>query len=244
MNNWIVLLFIYSTRSQDFNNYNACPHPCECYVKYTANGPIVHVFCSISKLSYFDFSRLETNVTSVLHLTCESLLHSSLQDRIFQHLYSFNAFELSGCSFDYIHKHAFYGLPNLRELNINRARNLSIHDEAFLDTPNMRRLVITNSGVTQFPSLYGLNKIQFINFTNNFIKDISNANFMECDEELTDLYVLILNNNQIHDINVTFGIFTPNLKYLSIADNMVAHISSQSLLNLTYLELLDLTGNH
>ncbi|CAC5412113.1 unnamed protein product [Mytilus coruscus] len=108
----------------------------------------------------------------------------------------------------------------------------------------MRRLVITNSGVTQFPSLYGLNKIQFINFTNNFIKDISNANFMECDEELTDLYVLILNNNQIHDINVTFGIFTPNLKYLSIADNMVAHISSQSLLNLTYLELLDLTGNN
>ncbi|CAC5361609.1 unnamed protein product [Mytilus coruscus] len=245
-NNWIVLLFIYSTRSQDFNNYNynACPHPCECYVTYTANGPIVHVFCSISKLSNFDFSRLETNVSSVLHITCESLLHSHLKDILFQQLYSFNAFELSDCSFDYIHEHAFYGLRNLRELNINRARNLSIHDKAFLVTPNIRRLVITNSGVTQFPPLYGLNKIQFINFTNNFIMDISNDNFMECDEELTDLFVLILNNNQIHGINVTFGRFTPNLKYFSITDNMIAHISSQSLLNLTYLELFDLTGNH
>ncbi|XP_071135459.1 toll-like receptor Tollo isoform X2 [Mytilus edulis] len=243
MNNWIVLLFIYSTRSHDFNNYKACPRPCECYVTYTADEPTVHVFCSIAKLSNFDFSRLETNVTSVLHITCESLLHSYLQDRIFQHLYSFSAFELSDCSFDNIHEHAFYGLRNLRELYINKARDLSIHDKAFFNTPNIRRLVITNSGVTQFPPLFGLNKIQFINFTNNVIKDISNDNFIECDEPLNDLFVLILNNNRIHGINVTFGRFTPNLKYLSIADNMVADISSQSLLNLTYLELLDLTGN-
>jgi Leucine-rich repeat (LRR) protein len=52
--------------------------------------------------------------------------------------------------------------------------------------------------------LNGLQYLEFINFTNNVIENINNIGMLDNNEIVQHLYVVILNNNLISEINLTF----------------------------------------
>ena len=225
---WISSLLFCIVRSQYVNDY-PCPHPCDCSVSYDSEEPIVDVFCTISSINgnQTDFSQLETNITSILHIDCAHYLHSFLCDRGFERLYSFKAVSFRSCRFDAIHEHALRGLDALTELRIDGAKDLKIHENAFVNTPNLRRLTIINSGMHEFPVLNGLQYLEFINFTNNVIENINNIG--------------MLDNNEI---NLTFHSTIPVIKYIALADNRISYISPIAFKLLNFLEFLDLSGNN
>lgn len=242
---WISSLLFCLVRSQYINDY-PCPHPCDCSVSYDSKEPIVDVFCAISSINgnQTDFSQLETNITSILHIDCAPHLHSFLCDRGFERLYSFKAVSFRSCRFDAIHEHALRGLDALTELRIDGAKNLKIHRNAFVNTPNLRRLTIINSGMHEFPVLNGLQYLEFINFTNNVIENINNIRMLDNNEIFHHLYVVILNNNLISEINLTFHSTIPVIKYIALADNRISYISPIAFKLLNFLEFLDLSGNN
>ena len=221
---WISSLLFCIVRSQYINDY-PCPHPCDCLVSYDSKEPIVDVFCAISSINgnQTDFSQLETNITSILHIDCAHYLHSFLCDRGFERLYSFKAVSFRSCRFDAIHEHALRGLDALTELRIDGAKDLKIHQNAFVNTPNLRRLTIINSGMHEFPVLSGLLYLEFINFTNNAIENISNIGMLDNNEIVQNLYIVILNNNLINEINLTFHSTIPVIKYIALADNRISY---------------------
>jgi Leucine-rich repeat (LRR) protein len=75
----------------------------------------------------------------------------------------------------------------------------------------------------EFPVLSGLLYLEFINFTNNAIENISNIGMLDNNEIVQNLYIVILNNNLINEINLTFHSTIPVIKYIALADNRISY---------------------
>lgn len=232
---------MYALNSESISSLYVCPRLCKCN-DLDGTGSL-SITCSIPTINDLDFFKFETNVTSELNLDCVSSRRSHLEDRMFQHLYSFSTIAIRYCKFDFMSEQTLYGLYKLEHLTIDRATDLSIHEHSFINTPNLQILTIVNSGMTGFLAMLGLNQTEIINFTNNAIDSISDDNYM-LPMKFERLRGIILNSNRIRKINITFSRMIPNLKYLLVADNMVSYISPNSLRNFTGLELLDFSKNN
>ncbi|XP_041351780.1 LOW QUALITY PROTEIN: toll-like receptor Tollo [Gigantopelta aegis] len=222
----------------------ACPgRPCDCiWLKDTDD---IYLECSFLFFSEDYFRRIPAEKTSYLSLTCVEDDGNSHQlwEHMFQHLKYLKMLWFKNCKIIDLPDLIFSGLESLQELKIEGATISSIHPK-FLDySPDLKLLYVIGSGVTYIPPLCSMQSLQEYNVSYNNLNNFNDSG-LNCPKRYLDsLKVIDMRYNKVSVIPSIMGLSFPNLTRLTLSDNYLRKIESDSLNRLQNLMWLDLSNN-
>lgn len=235
----------------------SAPYDC----KWTAiGGNDVSVSCHLqtivaSGVLATNFSLIQSEHTSVLTVTCDSMFfESSLASTAFSHLRYLKALQLKYCKFRDIPKLAFSGLNELRNLSIRTMNgewgeySLAIHPDSFLGLNQLETLdlgfnkleVITDNAICHLSSLKSLNLTHNdLKSIISFTKNSSNSQKF-CANDLAELDVSmnrisVVSKNDIQNFK--------SLRVIRLAHNNLSSLDSTMFANFAKLQIIDLSYN-
>lgn len=228
----------------DVSEYR-CPKECNCYTHVTGLPAdlIVHQ-CTVSAIGPGqNFSVIDTDLSSGLLLDCSRDGENVLRDYIFSRLKSFVFVTIINCDIS-ITRHTFAGMTKLKDITIKRAKYFQLHTAALVDIPNLENLSILGSGVRSVPNLCHLQNLKSLNLTANHISRFQDVG-VNCTGRpiLQKLTLIDLTDNEITNVPEFVSKSVPNLRKLSIADNVLGHGRRSYFCDSLRLEWLDINNN-
>lgn len=221
-----------------------CPKECTCLP--VTNPPFVRVACAIHMLGFgINFSVFnETDYPSRLLLFCNNALVASvLDDEIFAGLHAFNYLKIKDCRITNVSSHAFKGMTSLKTLIIEGAQDTEF-DPGCLQEPDLSNLEvvsITGTNTKLVPSMCNLDKLWMANISHNGIEEFANTGLV-CNKP-TNIEMIDISDNKLHNLATDFGEITNNLRLLSASNNRIGHISSSIFSHMMQLEVVQLDNN-
>ena len=136
-------------------------------------------------------------------------------------------------------------LKRLKYLLINNIPFPSLNDDAFNGLSTLTEIVMSYSKLEKIPAaICHIETLRFFTFTlSTNLKENGSTIFDGCDQNITSLLSLTLDNNNISVFPaVVFKLF-PNLTHLSLRNNNLQFIKDSSVMYNSSLTSLDLSGN-
>ena len=204
------------------------------------------VACSVHVLGTgMDFSVFnDIDYPSRLMLYCNNvLLASNLDDEMFVGLHAFYYVKIKDCRITNVSSQAFKGLTSLKTLVIEGGQDTEFDKDCLQlpDLSNLEAVFITDTNTQAAPSMCNLDKLWLVNISHNGIEEFTNTGLV-CDN-LTNIAVIDISDNNLHDLLTEFGEITNDLLLLSVSKNRIGRILPSIFWNMTNLEVLELDNN-
>ena len=229
----------------------SCPQ--DCTFSHLTNPPHVQVVCLIETFEYFSNFKVhkynynfsvfnDTDYPSQLLLFCDKMLTSVLDDAFFAGLHAFNNLK-TNCRIKHVSSQAFKGLTSLKPLIIEGGENTEFDSECLQvpDLSNLEEVSITHTNTKAAPSMCNLDKLRLVNISHNEIEEFANTGLV-CDKP-TNIGIIDISDNKLHDLVKDFGEITNDLRILSVSRNMISYISPTLFTKMTQLEQVKM-DNH
>ena len=198
-------------------------------------------------LSYklLDFSVFnDTSYPSHILIFCDNAILEGLLDyNMFAGLHAFTYLKIKDCRITNVTSQAFKGMISLKTLIIEGGQN-TVFDTDCLQVPdvsNLEVISITSTNTKAVPSMCNLDRLWMVNISHNEIEDFADTGLM-CDKP-TNVQIIDISHNKLHDIARDFSEITNNLLLLSASWNLISHISPSVFTHMANLEVVQLDNN-
>ncbi|KAL7287972.1 hypothetical protein TKK_0018028 [Trichogramma kaykai] len=196
-------------------------------------------YVNLENVTDSEFSRSFPSSVKILILKNTKVKKSTLYNALFK----IEELDVSGNSF--ANGLDFFGLHNLKKLNLfdNQIVNLPLF--LYLYYPNIEELNISGNRIEEIDidSFKALNKLKVLNLSDNPLKSI---NFVWRLSQLNTLILDDIQNSKVIESLDTHSSPTHelNLKYLSLKNNNLTNLPENFINSLKLLEEIDLSGNN
>ena len=218
--------------------------PSDCTFE-TENYLTCHLSSINSRLERTDFSVIP-NQTVGLKVICNQAAQGMLQMGAFSSLNLLEELIIEGCVLKDLPSGAFYGLENLKKLEIRTQNDVSliIMDGAFNHLPKLEALDLSQNKIRNIPNgeLCKLEKLQLLNVSRNEIGSLLDIG-VEGDNCGDDLTIVDLSHNQLTAIEEGPGLLSrTSIQELTMENNYIRFIDENVTLTFS-LKVLKLSNN-
>ncbi|XP_026465274.1 toll-like receptor 7 [Ctenocephalides felis] len=197
-------------------------------------------------------------VLTKFNISCNEMLlfESNIGDGLFLIFQALNELNIENCKFLFLPKFAFNGLSQLKKLSVKSNnqlwganKNLNISQESFQGLNELQSLNLAGNNINllQQNTLCPLKSLQTLNLTDNRIKSANELGFSAGAERCSggeELVTLDLSYNRLANIGDFWQISKlRRLQQLHLQHNNITDVSSESLIGLTSLRILNLSFN-
>ncbi|XP_026476085.1 toll-like receptor 7 [Ctenocephalides felis] len=197
-------------------------------------------------------------VLTKFNISCNEMLlfESNIGDGLFLIFQALNELNIENCKFLFLPKFAFNGLSQLKKLSVKSNnqlwganKNLNISQESFQGLNELQSLNLAGNNINllQQNTLCPLKSLQTLNLTDNRIKSANELGFSAGAERCSggeELVTLDLSYNRLANIGDFCQISKlRRLQQLHLQHNNITDVSSESLIGLTSLRILNLSFN-
>lgn len=208
-----------------------CPHPCKCF---TADNGIRVANCT----------DLPDQITTtwpqkILRIHFESYRATSimLKNKAFKYFPRLTYLDITGGTVQYVGNLAFYGLPELVELNLVGTGIRKLHQNTFTLNRKLAFLSLRkNPRIFVGPSFLVSESITELDLSECALTSLKSVYF----KSLPNLKYLFAEKNELKIVGAQFG--PPSLKYVNLGHNQIEYIQDD-LEAYKRLRTIDLTGN-
>uniref|UniRef100_A0A1B0DF24 Uncharacterized protein n=1 Tax=Phlebotomus papatasi TaxID=29031 RepID=A0A1B0DF24_PHLPP len=216
------------------------------------------VTCSIRRLERQGVDLAGAEGTTRLDIICNEqfLFESQLPVRAFGRLQTLTELTMESCKLLQLPVHAFTGLSNLKRLTVRTnnyawapSKTLDIRPDALVDLKDLQHLDLSNNNLRNLLDgvLCSLNNLQHLNLSSNRIRAAENLGFAtvsQCNGG-ADLHVLDASYNELQAIPEGWGVSKlRRLQQLFLQHNNITELSSECLIGLSSLKVLNVSFNH
>lgn len=216
---------------------------------------LTHMSCKIRTLERsidFGIAQQKLEVLTRFNITCSEVLlfESNISEEIFAKFTNLQELYIENCKFLFLPKNSFKGLSGLKRLSIRTYNNvwganksLNISQDTFKDLQDLQHLNLAynNINLIQHSALCPLKNLQSLNLTHNRIKSLDLDLTSTCTSETSILdlsYNLITTLGDLSQISKL-----KRLQHLYLQHNNITDLSTDSLIGLTSLRILNLSYN-
>uniref|UniRef100_A0A1B0CJS3 Membrane glycoprotein lig-1 n=1 Tax=Lutzomyia longipalpis TaxID=7200 RepID=A0A1B0CJS3_LUTLO len=216
------------------------------------------VTCTIRRLERQGVDLAGAEGTTRLDIRCNEqfLFESQLPVRAFGRLQTLTELTMESCKLLQLPVHAFDGLSNLKRLTVRTnnyvwapGKTLDIRPDALVDLKDLQYLDLSHDNLRHLAegTLCPLNNLQHLNLSSNRIRSAENLGFApesQCSGGV-DLHVLDASYNELQAIPEGWGVSRlRRLQQLFLQHNNITDLSSECLIGLSSLKVLNVSLNH
>ncbi|XP_060876025.1 leucine-rich repeat-containing protein let-4-like [Metopolophium dirhodum] len=208
-----------------------CPHPCKCFT--TENG-----------IQVANCTDLPDQMTTAwpqkilrIHFETDRASTVMLKNKAFKHFPRLTYLDITGGTIHYVGILAFYGLPELVELNLVGTGIRKLHRNTFTNNRKLAFLSLSkNPRLFVGPSFLVSESITELDLSECGLTTLKSVYF----KSLPNLKYLFATKNQIKSLGSQFG--PSGVKFVNLAHNQIEYIN-EDLEAYKRLKTIDLTGN-